>query len=74
MEPATAAVSVSHFTHRRGQHCGSAAYRDLLEFHSLDYGAGPLSEEMVFGLSGGMHFMYAEVPVSSFLDSATAVS
>jgi hypothetical protein len=62
MEPATAAVSVSHFTHRRGQHCGSAAYRDLLEFHSLDYGAGPLSEEMVFGLSGGMHFMYAEVP------------
>lgn len=50
------------FPHRSAGHCGSGALRDLLEFHGLDYGAGPLSEAMAFGLGGGLGFLYAEVP------------
>jgi len=50
------------FTHRKAGHCGSGALRDLLEFHRLDYGGGPLSEAMAFGLGGGLGFLYAEVP------------
>jgi hypothetical protein len=48
------------FPHRKAGHCGSGALRDLLEFHQLDYGAGPLSEAMVFGLGGGLGFLYVE--------------
>lgn len=48
------------FPHRRAGHCGSGALRDLLEHHGLDYGDGPLSEGMVFGLAGGLGFFYAE--------------
>lgn len=44
---------LSRFPHRRAGHCGSGARRDLLEFHGLDYGDGPLSEDAVFGLAGG---------------------
>jgi hypothetical protein len=54
--------SVLSFPHRRAGHCGSGSLRDLLEFHGLDYGHGPLSEEMVFGLAGGLGFFYAEGP------------
>ena len=50
------------FPHRRAGHCGSGALRDLLEFHGLDYGRGPLSEGAVFGLAGGLGFFYVEVP------------
>lgn len=48
------------FPHRRAGHCASGALRDLLEYHRLDYGTGPLSEPMVFGLSGGYGFFYAD--------------
>lgn len=50
----------STFPHRRAGHCGSGALRDLLEFHGLDYGSGPLSEGAVFGLAGGLGFFYLE--------------
>src|SRR5437660_63495 len=50
------------FPHRLGGHCGSGAFRDLLEFHSLSWGAEPLSEGMVFGLSGGLGCFYFELP------------
>ena len=50
------------FPHRRAGHCGSGALRDLLEFHGLDYGRGPLSEGAVFGLAGGLGFFYVELP------------
>lgn len=48
------------FPHRRAGHCGSGALRDLLELHGLDYGGGPLSEAAVFGLAGGLGFLYLE--------------
>lgn len=48
------------FPHRRGGHCGTGSMRDLLEFHGLAYGPGPLSESMVMGLSGALTFMFAE--------------
>ena len=50
------------FPHRLAGHCGSGALRDLLEHHGLDYGRGPLSEGAVFGLAGGLGFLYLEVP------------
>lgn len=50
------------FPHRRAGHCGSGALRDLLEFHRLDYGAGPLTEGAAFGLAGGLGFLYLEIP------------
>ncbi|MGK2955770.1 MAG: BtrH N-terminal domain-containing protein [Solirubrobacterales bacterium] len=48
------------FPHRIAGHCGSGALRDLLEFHGLDFGEGPLSEGAVFGLAGGLGFFYVE--------------
>lgn len=50
------------FPHQRAGHCGSGALRDLLELHRLDYGAGSLSEGAVFGLGGGLGFLYLEMP------------
>ena len=50
------------FPHRRAGHCGSGALRDLLEYHGLDYGRGPLSEGAVFGLAGGLGFLFLELP------------
>lgn len=53
----------SSFPHRLAGHCGSGALRDLLERQGLDFGDGPLSEAMVFGLSGGHGFFFGdEVP------------
>ncbi len=46
------------FPHRLAGHCGSGCLRDLLEFHGLDYGEGPLSEAAVFGLAGGLGAFY----------------
>ena len=48
--------------HRLGGHCGSGAFRDLLEFHGLSWDGEPLSEGMVFGLSGGIGCFYYELP------------
>ncbi len=56
--PAQAAA----FPHRRAGHCGSGALRDLLESRGLDYGRGPLSEGAVFGLAGGLGFLFLELP------------
>lgn len=53
------------FPHRRAGHCGSGALRDLLEYHRLDYGRGPLSEGTVFGLAGGLGFLFLELPAMS---------
>jgi hypothetical protein len=50
------------FPHRRAGHCGSGALRDLLELRGLDYGRGPLSEGAVFGLGGGLGFLFLELP------------
>jgi Butirosin biosynthesis protein H, N-terminal/Domain of unknown function (DUF4872) len=55
-------AAVSAFPHRRAGHCGSGALRDLLEHRGLDFGAGPLSEGAVFGLSGALGFFYVELP------------
>ena len=49
------------FPHQRAGHCGSGALRDLLEFHALDFGRGPLSEGAVFGLGGGLGFLFVEI-------------
>src|SRR3954447_24228659 len=53
---------VAHFPHRMSGHCGSGAFRDLLEFHGLSWEGEPLSEAMVFGLSGGVGCFYYELP------------
>src|SRR3954469_16124442 len=52
---------VAHFPHRMSGHCGSGAFRDLLEFHGLSWEGEPLSEAMVFGLSGGIGCFYYEL-------------
>jgi hypothetical protein len=43
-------------------HCGSGAFRDLLEFHGLSWTGEPLSESMAFGLGGGLGCFYYELP------------
>lgn len=50
------------FAHTKAGHCGSGSLRDLLQFHGLDYGAGPLSEGAAFGLAGGLGFFYSPIP------------
>jgi hypothetical protein len=50
------------FPHRLGGHCGSSALRDLLEFHRRDYGCGALNEGFVFGVSGGLGFLFVGAP------------
>jgi hypothetical protein len=55
-------VGATTFPHRRAGHCGSGAFRDLLEFHGLSWGGEPLSEGMVFGLAGGLGCFYYELP------------
>ncbi len=58
----TLPASLAAFPHRRAGHCGSGSLRDLLEHRGLDFGAGPLSEAAVFGLSGALGFLYLELP------------
>lgn len=43
--------------HRTGNHCGSTAIRDILEFHGL-----PMTEAMCFGLGGGLGVTYSKTP------------
>jgi hypothetical protein len=54
--------AIAHFPHRKAGHCGSGAFRDLLEFHGLSWDDEPLSEGMVFGLSGGLGCFFYELP------------
>lgn len=61
-QPGTGALGTDSFPHQMAGHCGSGALRDLLEFNGLDYGQGPLSEGVAFGLGGGLGFLYMEVP------------
>ena len=56
------ATGVEAFPHRRGAHCASSALRDLLERHSLSYSDAALSEGFVFGLGGGLDFLYTDHP------------
>src|SRR3954468_20751097 len=53
---------VAQVPHRLAGHCGSGAFRDLLEFHGLSWDGEPLSEGMVFGLGGGLGCFYYELP------------
>jgi butirosin biosynthesis protein H-like/uncharacterized protein DUF4872 len=55
-----ASEMVGAYPHRRAGHCGSGAFRDLLEYHGLSYFDEPMSEGMVFGLSGALGFFYFE--------------
>ena len=50
------------FPHRMAGHCGSGAFRDLLEFHGLSWFDEPLSEAMAFGLGGGLGCFFYELP------------
>jgi hypothetical protein len=50
------------FPHRKAGHCGSGAFRDLLEFHGLSWTGEPMSEAMAFGLGGGLGCFYYELP------------
>jgi hypothetical protein len=50
------------FPHRTAGHCGSGAFRDLLEFHELSWGEEPLTEAMAFGLGGGLGCFFYELP------------
>jgi hypothetical protein len=51
------------FPHRMAGHCGSGAFRDLLEFHGLSwFGDRPMSEAMAFGLGGGLGCFFYELP------------
>jgi hypothetical protein len=50
------------FPHRKAGHCGSGAFRDLLEFHGLSWTGEPMSEAMAFGLGGGLSCFYYELP------------
>lgn len=45
--------SSTRFIHRTGNHCGSSALRDLLEFHGI-----LLSEAFCFGLGSGLGISY----------------
>ncbi len=56
-------VMIEDFAHSRGHNCGSAALRSLLRFHDLQFGDEPLTESMIFGLSGGLSFVYLEIPL-----------
>jgi len=50
------------FPHRMAGHCGSGAFRDLLEFHDLSWFDEPMSEAMAFGLGGGLGCFFYELP------------
>jgi hypothetical protein len=55
-------TSMRPFPHRLAGHCGSGAFRDLLEFHGLSWFDGPMSEAMAFGLGGGLGCFFYELP------------
>lgn len=55
-------VMIEPFPHQLGGHCGSGALRDLLHWAGLSWdnlpGDGLPGEGLVFGLGGGLSFMY----------------
>ena len=53
--------ALDRYPHELAGHCASGSLRDLLALNGLDYGAGPLSEAMAFGLAGGLGFSYAHL-------------
>ena len=52
--------SAATYPHRQAGSCASGAFRDLLEHRRLSFTGRPLSEGMVFGLAGGLHFAYVQ--------------
>lgn len=59
-------VIVEPYPHQLGGHCGSGALRDLLHWAGLGWdglpGDGLPGEGLVFGLGGGLSFMYTRYP------------
>jgi hypothetical protein len=55
-------TAAREFPHRKAGHCGSGAFRDLLEFHGLSWFEEPMSEAMAFGLGGGLGCFFYELP------------
>ncbi|KAB2352342.1 BtrH N-terminal domain-containing protein [Actinomadura rudentiformis] len=55
------ATRLEDYPHRLAGHCGSGALRDLLDWAGLGW-AGPPSEPLVFGLSGGLDFTFLQIP------------
>jgi hypothetical protein len=58
----SATPAIPPLRHRVAAHCGSGAFRDLLEHAGLAYGPEPFSEAMAFGLGGGIGLRYADRP------------
>lgn len=59
-------VLIEPYPHQLGGHCGSGALRDLLHWAGLGWdtlpGDGLPGEGLVFGLGGGLSFMYTRYP------------
>ncbi|MCK7544050.1 BtrH N-terminal domain-containing protein [Marinobacter bryozoorum] len=59
-------VIIAPYPHQLGGHCGSGALRDLLHWAALGWdnlpGDGLPGEGLVFGLGGGLSFMYTRYP------------
>lgn len=59
-------VMIEPYPHQLGGHCGSGALRDLLHWAGLTWdnlpGDGLPGEGLVFGLGGGLSFMYTRYP------------
>lgn len=57
---------IESYPHQLGGHCGSGALRDLLHWAGLGWeslpGDGLPGEGLVFGLGGGLSFMYTRYP------------
>jgi hypothetical protein len=61
---------IAKYSNRPGEHCGSAAMRNLLAFHAgLD-----LPESVVFGLGAGLDFFLLEPPGGTPMLSGRSVS
>lgn len=54
-------VLIDNYPHRMAGHCGSGALRDLMEWAGLGWD-GPPDEALVFGMGGGLSFMYMRYP------------
>lgn len=53
---------VGAFEHRTAAHSGAAAVRDVLQYDKLNYGKGPISAALVFGLGGALDFLFLPLP------------
>ncbi len=54
-------IIIEPYPHQLGGHCGSGALRDLLHWAGRRWDSLP-SEGLVFGLGGGLSFLYARYP------------